>query len=75
MADITPFGDDLLDCFPAARKELERFAKIAHKEFGVTVQYPFITLRWTSAAGHLFQMTMVVTEIDDGAPERVEVPQ
>ncbi len=65
--DITPF-DTLPEHHPAMRVA-EEMRKVLAKNFGVTLQFPYLKVRFgkaTDKKGGFKQITMVITEVDDG---------
>lgn len=63
--DVTPFGDKLLAGYKPARETMEELRhNIAKSGMGVTLQYPFLTVRFGQGKGFK-SVTMVVVEVND----------
>jgi hypothetical protein len=64
--DVTPFGDKLLKGWGSARDTVDELRnQIRNGGAGITIQYPFVTIRWGDP---LKSVTMVIVEVDNGVP-------
>jgi hypothetical protein len=55
-----------------AEKIVEKLRNKLSKEFGVTIQGSIVTLRYSEKNSPLIEISMVITNIDDGIEEEFE---
>lgn len=68
MSDIIPVAVLSFDARQFVEEMRQRI--IRGESFGITVQGTHVTLRWNDKHGLLVQVTMVVTDVDDGTEPR-----
>lgn len=68
--DITPYGDTILKQYPAVASLInDLYDNLTDTEMGVTIAYPYVTLRFRDEEDRLQSVTMVIVEVRNGEPE------